>query len=56
MCNPTKDMDQVLELAAELRLELPGTLLYRDLYDRVIADGHGELDHAALIKAIEPKS
>ena len=51
-----KDMDQVLELAAELRLELPGTLLYRDLYDRVIADGHGELDHAALIKAIEPKS
>lgn len=48
-----KDMDQALELADELGLELPATALSRDLYDRVIAAGHGELDHAALIKAID---
>ncbi len=49
-----KDMDQALELAAELGIELPATALNRDLYDRVIDAGHGELDHAALIKAIDP--
>ncbi len=49
-----KDMDQALELAAELGIELPATALNRDLYDRVIAAGGGDLDHAALIKAIDP--
>jgi len=48
-----KDMDQALELAASFGLELPATALNRDLYDRVIEAGHGELDHAALIKAID---
>ncbi len=48
-----KDMDQAVELAASLGLELPATTLNRDLYDRVIDAGHGSLDHAALIKAIE---
>lgn len=48
-----KDMDQAVELAASLGLELPATALNRDLYDRVIEAGHGQLDHAALIKAIE---
>lgn len=49
-----KDMDQALELAAELGIELPATALSRDLYDRLIDAGHGDLDHAALIKAIDP--
>ena len=49
-----KDMDQALELAAELGIELPATALSRDLYDRLIASGGGDLDHAALIKAIDP--
>ncbi len=48
-----KDMDQALELAATLGIELPATSLSRDLYDRLIAMGHGDLDHAALIKAID---
>lgn len=49
-----KDMDQALELAAGLGLDLPATSLSRDLYDKLIADGDGELDHAALIKTIDP--
>lgn len=49
-----KDMDQALELAAELGIELPATALSRDLYDRLIAAGGGDLDHAGLIKAIDP--
>lgn len=48
-----KDMDQAVELAASLGLELPATKLNRSLYDKVIDQGHGQLDHAALIKAIE---
>lgn len=49
-----KDMDQALELACELGIDLPATALSRDLYDRLIASGGGDLDHAALIKAIDP--
>ena len=49
-----KDMDQALELAAELGIELPATALSRDLYDRLIEAGGGDLDHAGLIKAIDP--
>lgn len=51
-----KDMDQAIELAAELGFTLPATALSRELYDKLIADGHGNLDHSALIKAIEPQS
>ena len=49
-----KDMNQALELAAELGFEMPATALNMTLYDKVIEAGHGELDHAALIKAIDP--
>jgi 2-hydroxy-3-oxopropionate reductase len=49
-----KDMDQALQLADELGFELPATALSRDLYDKLIDAGHGDLDHAALIKAIDP--
>ncbi len=49
-----KDMDQALELAQELGFEMPATALGRDLYDKLIEAGHGELDHSALIKAIDP--
>ncbi|MCB2216532.1 MAG: NAD(P)-dependent oxidoreductase [Desulfobulbaceae bacterium] len=45
-----KDMHQALELAAELGLEMPATALSRDLYDRLIDDGDGDLDHAALFR------
>ena len=51
-----KDMDQALELAEQLGIELPATALNRSLYDRVVDAGHGELDHSALIKAIDPEA
>jgi 3-hydroxyisobutyrate dehydrogenase-like beta-hydroxyacid dehydrogenase len=49
-----KDMSQALELAEELGFEMPATALNMTLYDKAIEAGHGELDHAALIKAIDP--
>ncbi len=49
-----KDLSQALELAQELGFELPATALNIALYDKVIEAGHGDLDHAALIKAIDP--
>jgi len=51
-----KDMNQALELAAMLGLDLPATALNRDLYDRLVEMGHGGLDHSALIKVIDPKA
>ena len=47
-----KDMDQALTLAAQLGCEMPATALNRDLYDRVIDMGFGDIDHAGLIKAL----
>lgn len=51
-----KDMNQALELADMLKTDLPATRLNRDLYDKLIEDGHGDLDHSALIKAINTDS
>ena len=48
-----KDMAQALELAAELGFELPAARLNMELYERLIADGFGELDHSALIKVLD---
>lgn len=48
-----KDLQQALDLAFEIGLELPTTDLTRDLYDRVIKSGWGDLDHAALFKLID---
>ena len=49
-----KDMQQAVDLGNELGLALPATTLGRDLYDTLIKAGHGDLDHSALIKAIDP--
>ena len=46
-------MSQAIELAAEHGLRLPATELTRDLYAGLIEAGQGELDHSALIKAID---
>ncbi len=48
-----KDLDQGLSLATALHLELPATTLCRDLYDQMIENGDGGLDHSALIKVID---
>lgn len=49
-----KDMQQAIDLAADLGIDLPATALGRDLYDHLIKAGYGDLDHSALIKAIDP--
>jgi len=51
-----KDLSQALELAEVLGFEMPATALCMGLYDKLIAAGHGELDHSALIKAIDPQA
>jgi 2-hydroxy-3-oxopropionate reductase len=48
-----KDLAQALELSQELGMELPATALNRDLYDKLIDMGGGDLDHSALIKVLK---
>ncbi|MDP6787613.1 MAG: NAD(P)-dependent oxidoreductase [Rhodospirillales bacterium] len=48
-----KDLAQALDLARELGFDMPATRLNRELYDRLIADGFGDLDHSALIKVLD---
>ncbi|HEY5700918.1 MAG TPA: NAD(P)-dependent oxidoreductase [Gammaproteobacteria bacterium] len=48
-----KDLFQAIELAKSMKLDLPGTSLNMELYDRLIAQGGGELDHSALVKVID---
>ncbi|MDH3335831.1 MAG: NAD(P)-dependent oxidoreductase [Rhodospirillaceae bacterium] len=48
-----KDMDQALKLAAGIGLDLPATKLSRDLYDKAIEKGLGDLDHSGLFKLID---
>lgn len=45
-----KDLAQALDLAQQSGIALPATSLCRDQYDRLIAQGDGDLDHAALIR------
>ena len=48
-----KDMQQALDLAASVGLKLPATTLSRDLYDRLVASGGGDLDHSGLYTIID---
>ena len=48
-----KDLQQALDLAASIDLALPATALTRDLYDRLIAAGGGDLDHSGLYTVID---
>ncbi len=48
-----KDLAQALELAEQVGVDLPATRLNRDLYDRLIDQGGGNLDHSALVKVID---
>jgi 2-hydroxy-3-oxopropionate reductase len=48
-----KDLSQAIELAAEYGLDLPATELNRDLYQKLIEEGEGELDHSALVLALD---
>jgi len=48
-----KDLAQALALAESLDLELPATRLNLALYERLVAEGGGELDHSALLRVID---
>ena len=48
-----KDLQQALDLASSIGLDLPATALTRDLYDRLIATGGGDLDHSGLYTVID---
>ena len=47
-----KDLQQALDLARQVGVKLPATRLGRDLYDQLIEQGDGDLDHSALIKVL----
>ncbi len=49
-----KDLAQAMDLAGELNIEMPATSLNKELYEKLIDDGEGNLDHSALIKALDP--
>lgn len=48
-----KDMHQAIEFAATLDLDMPATSLSRDLYDKLIENGGGDLDHSALFTLLD---
>lgn len=48
-----KDLQQALEQAQAVGARMPVTELVRDLYDELIAQGHGDLDHSALFKILK---
>lgn len=48
-----KDLFQALKLAKEYELRLPNTELVMEQYDLAITEGHGDLDHSALIKVLK---
>jgi 2-hydroxy-3-oxopropionate reductase len=48
----TKDLRIALDVARELTLNLPGTRLVESLLEQMVERGLGDLDHAALVKAV----
>lgn len=48
-----KDLSQAIDLATEFDLQLPATELNRSLYRELIESGQGDLDHSALVLAID---
>jgi 2-hydroxy-3-oxopropionate reductase len=48
-----KDLNLALEGAKSLGLALPGTALAQQLFSACVANGAGDRDHAALVRALE---
>lgn len=48
-----KDLNLALQTARGLGVSLPNTATAQELYDTVTAEGGGELDHAAMLLALE---
>ena len=51
-----KDMRQACELGAQLGQPLPATELGMTLFQRLIDQGDGDLDHSALIRVLQEPS
>ena len=48
-----KDINNALASARSLKMALPATALAQELFNTCSAQGHGDLDHSALIRALE---
>lgn len=48
-----KDLNNALSAGRSLQLPLPATALCQELFNTCAAQGEGELDHSALVKALE---
>jgi 2-hydroxy-3-oxopropionate reductase len=48
-----KDLGIIMDTGKEFGVALPVTALVAQLYDSLAANGKGDLDHSALITAIE---
>jgi len=53
VCHQWKDLKIALETARNSGIELPATSLTRNLYDAIVAQGGSELDHSAVVIALE---
>jgi 2-hydroxy-3-oxopropionate reductase len=49
----SKDVEQALDLAATVDIELPSLQANRLLWEKMLENGWGNLDHSALIKLID---
>jgi 2-hydroxy-3-oxopropionate reductase len=48
-----KDLNNALSAARQLGISLPGSANAQELYNAVVADGGADLDHSALVTALE---
>ena len=48
-----KDLNLALSSGQEMGVSLPNTATARELFNACVANGHGKLDHSALVKALE---
>jgi 2-hydroxy-3-oxopropionate reductase len=48
-----KDLSLALVAAREMGMALPNTAIAQQMFSTVVAQGGAELDHAALVRAIE---
>jgi len=48
-----KDLNNALSAARQLGISLPGSANAQELYNSVVADGGADLDHSALVTALE---
>ena len=48
-----KDMNNIIECANSYNLHLPISKLVKEMYKKLVENGHGEIDHSSLYKEIE---